>query len=99
MSQRVKRSERRRRQAWRASMVETWKERKCCVKCGCLATFEVPDSLCDAHWVDWWVEGFEEDGFTVQQRRKIRRETARMLKTMDSQRFHETFLNSKRVTQ
>ncbi len=31
-----------------------------CVKCDRESTYDVPTNLCDEHWVDWMMEGYDE---------------------------------------
>ena len=30
-----------------------------CNKCEQGAAFDSPENLCDEHWVDWWLEGYD----------------------------------------
>ena len=45
-----------------------------CSKCPSPATFTNPEDLCDEHWVDWWMEGYEEDGYGAAELHQIRQE-------------------------
>ncbi len=45
-----------------------------CSQCPSPATFSNPEALCDAHWVDWWMEGYEEDGYGAAELHQIRQE-------------------------
>lgn len=31
-----------------------------CIKCNRESTYDSPKDLCDEHWVDWWLEGYDE---------------------------------------
>jgi hypothetical protein len=57
-----------------------------CVKgCGREAEYEIPEDLCEDHWIDWWVEGMrprtpEERAQLVEEvREEIRRDPVKSL--------------------
>ena len=51
-----------------------------CIKCGKLATYDSPNDLCTKHWIDWWCEGMEEDGFTKEEIAEYRKEIEEVTK-------------------
>lgn len=42
--------------------------------CHLHATFDSPHDLCDEHWIDWWMEDYEQDGYTQEELAQIREE-------------------------
>jgi hypothetical protein len=54
---------------------------KFCVKCGKSATYDSPNDLCDEHWIDWWIEGMKEQGFTTEQIAEYRKEIEETVKS------------------